>query len=227
MKRLLLPFTLIIVVLLGGFYLENKLSANKVPFLDSRLDDFSRYADKDILRNGDIIFQTSVSGQSKAIQIATKSKYSHCGLVLIDDGRYFVFEAGQPVKKMPLQKWIAKGEGGHYVVKRLKNADQILTPEILQKMKKEGQKFANKNYDKFFGWGDERIYCSELVWKIYERATGLEIGKLQKLGEFDLTHQTVQKILQRRYKGQIPLEEPVISPQAIFESDLLITVKSN
>jgi hypothetical protein len=32
-------------------------------------------------RNGDIIFQTSLSDQSVAIQAATKSPYSHLGIV--------------------------------------------------------------------------------------------------------------------------------------------------
>jgi hypothetical protein len=32
-------------------------------------------------QNGYIIFQTSTSGQSKAIQITTGSKYSHMGIV--------------------------------------------------------------------------------------------------------------------------------------------------
>jgi hypothetical protein len=32
-------------------------------------------------KNGDLIFQISTSGQSKAIQLATHSKYSHCGIL--------------------------------------------------------------------------------------------------------------------------------------------------
>lgn len=36
---------------------------------------------KNEIQNGDIIFQTSTSGQSKAIQIATGSKYSHMGII--------------------------------------------------------------------------------------------------------------------------------------------------
>jgi hypothetical protein len=31
-------------------------------------------------RAGDILFQTSKSAQSKAVQLATKSKYSHMGI---------------------------------------------------------------------------------------------------------------------------------------------------
>lgn len=34
-------------------------------------------AEKDEIKNGDLIFQSSLSGQSQAIQLATNSKYSH------------------------------------------------------------------------------------------------------------------------------------------------------
>jgi hypothetical protein len=127
----------------------------------------------------------------------------------------------------PLDKWIARGENGHYVIKRLKNADQVLTVETLQKMKREGEKFKGKNYDLTFEWSDEKIYCSELIWKVYQRATGIEIGKLEKLSDFNLTHEAVKKKMKERYGDKIPTEEIVISPTAIFNSDLLMTVKSN
>lgn len=38
-------------------------------------------SEKNTLKDGDIIFQTSLSGQSKAIQAATGSPYSHCGII--------------------------------------------------------------------------------------------------------------------------------------------------
>jgi hypothetical protein len=69
------------------------------------------------LQNGDIIFQTSKSGQSKAIQLATGSKYSHMGIVYKQGNDFFVYEAVQPVKLTPLKDWIKRGENGHYVVK--------------------------------------------------------------------------------------------------------------
>ncbi len=68
-----------------------------------------------------------------------------------------------------------------------------MTTETLQKIKQEGEKFKGKNYDLTFEWSDDKIYCSELIWKIYQRATGIEIGKLQKLGDFDLTNEAVKK----------------------------------
>jgi len=179
------------------------------------------------IKNGDLIFQTSLSGQSKAIQLATKSKYSHCGLIYKDGNDFFVFEAVQLVKRTPLDKWIARGQDGKYVIKRLKNADQVLTPATLAKMKHVGDNFNGKNYDLTFEWSDDKIYCSELIWKIYQRATGIEIGKLEKLSDFDLTNEAVEQKMKERYGDKIPTNEIVISPAAIFDSELLTTIKSN
>lgn len=176
------------------------------------------------IHSGDLIFQTSQSAQSKAIQLATKSKYSHCGIVYKEGDKFYVFEAVQPVKRTPLDKWIARGKGGHYVIKRLKNADKVLTPAALKKMQQVGATFNGKNYDLTFEWSDDRIYCSELIWKVYQRATGIEIGKLEKLSDFDLTSDAVKAKMKERYGNNIPKDEIVISPQAIFESDLLETI---
>ncbi|MEN5380314.1 YiiX family permuted papain-like enzyme [Sphingobacterium kitahiroshimense] len=195
--------------------------------LDKVKTEVKIFANKSEIKNGDLIFQTSLSGQSKAIQLATKSKYSHCGIIYIDNGQHYVFEAVQPIKVTPLDKWIARGKDGNYVIKRLKNADQILTTETIQKMKQEGNKFKGKNYDMTFEWSDDKIYCSELIWKIYKRATGLEIGKLEKLSDFDLTNEVVKQKMKERYGDKIPLNEIVISPKAVFNSELLETINVN
>jgi uncharacterized protein YycO len=181
----------------------------------------------DSLQNGDIIFQTSKSSQSKAIQLATNSKYSHMGLIYQQGNGYVVYEAIQPVKVTPLKEWIARGENGHYVVKRLKNADQILTPEVLTKMKSVGNEYLNKDYDIYFEWSDDKIYCSELVWKIYQRSTGIEIGQLDKLNSFDLSNSVVKEKIEERYGSDIPMDEIVISPSAMFDSDNLVAVSGN
>jgi len=57
-------------------------------------------------QNGDIVFQSSTSGQSKAIQIATGSKYSHMGIIYKQGDEFLVYEAVQPVRLTPLTDWI-------------------------------------------------------------------------------------------------------------------------
>lgn len=176
------------------------------------------------LKNGDIIFQTSMSRQSQAIQLATKSPYSHMGIIYETKGDYWVYEAVGPVKLTPLKQWIQRGKDEHYVVKRLKNAKKTLTPTVLKKMKTVGEQFQGKPYDLYFEWSDDKIYCSELVWKIYKAAAGIELSPLSQLKDFDLSHPVVQQKIQERYRGAIPEEEWVISPAAIYESQELIQI---
>ena len=221
-KTLLTILTIGILAFLAYWGTEMYQFAGGVKKDTVRLENFKL---KQTIQNGDIIFQTSKSNQSRAIQLATDSKYSHMGIIYENDGHFFVYEAVQPVKLTPLSEWINRGEKGHYVIKRLKNADQVLTNAILTKMKQVGEQFKGKSYDIYFEWSDDKIYCSELVWKIYKQAADIEIGQLEKLSDFDLTNEIVQTKMKERYGDNIPMDEKVISPAAMFNSDKLVTVE--
>lgn len=172
-------------------------------------------------RTGDIVFHTSTSSQSRAVQDATGSRYSHMGVVLRHQGQWQVFEAVQPVKFTPLPKWIARGAGGHVVVKRLK---QPLGPDQEAALQAGAQPIAGRDYDLTFEWSDARLYCSELVWKLYDSSVGIQLAPLAELRTFNLTSPAVRQKIKERYGGQVPLSEPVIAPVAIFDSPLLVTV---
>jgi uncharacterized protein YycO len=176
------------------------------------------------LRDGDIIFHTSRSSQSAAIQRATHSRYSHMGMIVYRDGKPFVFEAVQTVRYTPLDRWTARGEGGRYVVKRWRDADAKLDATATRRLRDAAQRYAGRPYDLAFEWSDARIYCSELVWKAYRDALGIELGTTQHLRDFDLSDPVVKAKLVERYGKTVPLDETVISPQAMFDSDLLVTV---
>ncbi len=225
MKKILPVFLIVILILSGWFIYKHWFS--KFSGTENRIDKIEDFSINNLLQSGDIIFQTSLSNQSAAIQKATGSKYSHCGIIFMEGEEIFVFEAVQPVKKTSFKEWIARGKDEHFVVKRLKNAEEILTPSVLQKMREVGREFNQKNYDLTFEWSDDEIYCSELVWKIYHRATGMEVGKLEKLKDFDLDDEAVKAKLKERYGNQIPFEETVISPKSIFKSELLETIYKN
>ncbi len=175
------------------------------------------------LREGDLLFQTSRSSQSKAIAAATKSKFTHVGIFTLREGKAYVFEAVQPVKLTPLDEWQRRGVKGKVTVRRLADTGP-LTTEVLGKMREVAQTFAGRDYDLAFGWEDDRLYCSELVYKIYDRGAGIQLGKLQKLRDFDLTHPEVQEKLRERYGEHVPLEMEVISPQALFDDPRLVTI---
>ncbi len=167
---------------------------------------------------GDIVFHTSRSAQSKAVQAATKSPYSHMGIVLFRDGKAVVFEAVQPVKYTPLKQWLDRGQGRRYVAKRLK---QPLSAASVRKLHQAAERYEGKAYDLTFEWSDERLYCSELVWKMYKAAADIELAPLARLGSFDLDAPAVKAKLKERYGENVPLDEPVVSPAAIYESRAL------
>ncbi|HUQ10379.1 MAG TPA: YiiX family permuted papain-like enzyme [Steroidobacteraceae bacterium] len=174
-------------------------------------------------RDGDIIFHTSRSAQSLAIQRATHSPYSHVGVIVLRNGKPFVFEAIATVRYTPLAQWIARGDRGRYVIKRLKTP---MTAQQARKLRAAAGRYEGRAYDLYFEWSDDRIYCSELVWKMYRDALGLEIGTRQKLRDFDLADPVVKAKMRERYGTNVPLDEPVISPGAQFESPLLVTVRA-
>lgn len=176
------------------------------------------------LRNFDIIFQTSNSSQSRAIQLATHSAYSHCGVVHWQGNRCFVWEACNGVTETAVEKFIAKGKGAHFVLKRLKERGPLDSAEADLKMEQCFAVYKGRPYDLYFGWGDDKLYCSELVWKLYKQAAGIELGQLHQLKDFDLSNPIVQFKMSQRYGFKIPLQETVISPVDIFNSNLLTTV---
>jgi uncharacterized protein YycO len=211
------------------FLVSIKLNAdNKYSFLKfNEVNHSPVSSDFKFVMHGDIIFHISKSPQSRAIQLATHAIYSHCGIIYIIKGKPYVFEAVGPVKLTALDQWIASGKNAHYLIKRLKNSSVILTPAVIKKMILVGNEYLGKRYDQVFNWSDDQIYCSELVWKIYKKAIGIEVGKLQKLKDFDLSDHSVKQILEEKYHGNLPLNEIVISPSSILQSDLLMTIKKN
>ncbi|MFH2036105.1 MAG: YiiX family permuted papain-like enzyme [Candidatus Zixiibacteriota bacterium] len=181
-------------------------------------------SDKLEFQTGDILFQSLKSPQCEAIKIATGSQYSHCGLINIIDGRVMVLEGLQPCRLTPVKDWINRGIDKHYVVKRLKNSGNIFSQTDEKQLSEIRNHYLGKNYDIYFGWSDSLIYCSELVWKVYKETWNIELCPLRQLKEFDLSHPVVQAIVKERYGGNIPLNEPVVAPSDIFDSDLLVKI---
>jgi uncharacterized protein YycO len=146
------------------------------------------------------------------------------GIVTFVDGQPMVLEAVSTVRLTPYVEWVARGELSHVVVKRLEGD---LTRQQLRKMRQVGQGLAGRPYDLQFMWSDDRVYCSELVYKIYERGAGVQIGQVQQFKDFDLGDRAVRQKVKERFGGRVPLDEPVISPASMFDDGKLLTVYRN
>jgi hypothetical protein len=126
------------------------------------------------------------------------------GLIFLRDHNPYVFEAVATVRYTPLDRWIARGVGHYFVVKRLRNADAVLPAAGIEQLRKAAEQFSGRPYDLTFGWFDDRIYCSELVWKAYDRGVGVRIGALQAIRDFNLTDPVVRaKLREREFASMI------------------------
>ena len=149
---------------------------------------------------GDILFQESKSNQSKYIKAATDSRYTHCGIIYKKDGKDYVLEASNVVKLTPVQEWINRGVGKHVKVRECPIKD----------FKIDLKKYIGKSYDTSFSWTDDRMYCSELVYKIYVD-NGIKLCNLRRVSDYK-----VGKFKDYLKKRAISINELVVAP-----SDLL------
>jgi len=170
------------------------------------------------LREGDIVFTASAAGQGEAIIAATGSIYTHCGIVFQKDGKLMVLEAVQPVGTISLEDFKSRGKPGTFAARRLKSP---LTPDAYRHAREWAEAQVGKNYDVRFQWGDDKLYCSELVWKTYHQA-GVELCSVRRFRDYDLQKPSVRKIIDERFGGmeRVPMDEKVIAPSDLAASSL-------
>lgn len=174
--------------------------------------------------DGDIIFHTSLSKQSKMLEMATNSKFTHVGVIFYKKGKPYVFEAVQPVKITPLSEFINRGKNKHYKVMRY---NKPLSLEQKNNMMSWAKKQLGKSYDIKFQWSNNKMYCSELVWKMFN-SVGITICDTKNFSDFNLSHSLVQSAIQNRYNKQnFEKNEIVVAPVDISESNNLETIFSN
>ena len=134
-------------------------------------------------QNGDVVLQASKSERSALIRKASRSPYSHVGIVEVATDGVFVIEAIQPVSRTPLEAWIKRGDGGWVTVLRAKGLDEAARRRVVRAAKKE----LGKPYDARFRWDDERLYCSELVVKSFARGASVSVGKQEVVKTLELS----------------------------------------
>ena len=147
-------------------------------------------------QHGDVIFHVSNSNQSTAIKLGTLSRYSHCGVIVIENGKPYVIEAERGVEKTPMKTWLKRGQmGHHYRVMRLKKP-QDLTFHY--------KKLLGIPYDTKFRFNNGKLYCSELVWEMYEK-NGIQLCKPNPLGDYHfLNIPLVKKHIQSKEMSHHP-----------------------
>lgn len=135
------------------------------------------------VKTGDVVLQTSRSSRSALIRKASRSPYSHVGLVEVASDGVFVIEAVQPVSRTPFRQWRSRGAGGRVTVLRSTSLNEAQLERVVAAAKAE----LGKPYDAHYRWDDGRLYCSELVAKAFERGAATTVGRQERLKDLDLS----------------------------------------
>ena len=83
-----------------------------------------------------------------------------------------------------------------------------------------------KDYDHRFLWSDDAIYCSELVWKIYQHA-GVELCKPRQFRDFHHDDPKVKKDIEQQFGSmdKLPREEKVVAPSDLLTSPITLQIR--
>jgi hypothetical protein len=168
---------------------------------------------------GDVVFQSLPRGPLvDAIEGVTRSPWSHCGILMQRDGKWYVVEALGDVCWTPYFQWIVRGRGSRVEVYR----PASLNAEGTEALRRELISLTGRPYDFRYAPGDDEIYCSELVYLAYERATGLRLAEWERLG--DLNWGPHESFIREMEAGPAPLDRRMITPVALTRSRCLVPV---
>ena len=168
------------------------------------------------VREGDVIFQTSLSQQSPLIKKGTRSTITHCGVVVMKGGKPYVLETQKTLVLTPLNRFIARGKGGKYWHKRLK----------MDNVKIKYGEYLGIPYDLAFRFDNGKFYCSELIYDIYLKQLGVELCKPKQVKDYLILGLHRLPKLRRAMKERgIDMEQYAVAPVDVFKSKELRFVR--
>ncbi len=157
------------------------------------------------LQDGDLVFQTSSSGQSAAVLAATGHPFTHIGIVRMDGDKALVVQAWDRVIETPLDDWQAQGDDGKIAIYRFTGLDADAAAAIVQ----AAQAYEGQPYDIFFAFDNGAMYCSELPYLAFQ-TVGISIGQVERLGDLNVDDATVQALIAARWQ-----QDPTCAAQGL------------
>ncbi len=168
---------------------------------------------------GDVVFQDLQCGpRCDLIREVTHSRYTHVGIVLDEDGDRVVWEAFRPVGRAPLADWVQRGRDKLVAVYRWDAASRDHLPAIAR----EVRAMRGLPYDGDYQWDDDRIYCSELIAKAAQRATGHVLFEPHPSGPGSFGANA--GLIRQMSKGRLTEQTPLVSPWDLTRSAHLTRV---
>lgn len=205
--------------------------------MTSRMARWDRWA-KSLLRDGDIVFRLgdarTLNGWfplSHFIAQATASRFSHTGIVAVEDGLTVVYDCSSSgIQRQPFAVWMLDCVGP-LGVKRLRHEHRGRIPGVLAFCRKIYEQQVPFDYE--FRLDDSKLYCLEMTENAF-RSQGLTLSEPVPIGDWEnLIHYPITafafvKCSALTLPQPITLDQMVYLPgndrQGMWASSLLETV---
>ena len=89
----------------------------------------------------------------------------------------------------------------------------------------EAESFIGKPYVYQFEWDDAKIYCSELIYKAYQRGAGVMVGSRHRIR--DLDWKPHEEYIRKQAGGDLPLDRSLITPAELVRSPFTTILYNN
>lgn len=243
-KKIRVTVVAILWILIFAILLTSCNSSHKRDKLNGALDniiaDFNNFINPpygdielSLFKNGDLIFQIDSSSFSNAVIESTSGNFSHVGIIeRIADTLYIIDATPKKgVSKQLLVDFITqtpKDSLGIPMirVKRLNKLQENVSADSLQSIANNAVEHAlsllGKPYDFAFTKGDEKIYCSELIYESF-RCNGAPIFSLIPMNFKDSSGEISDFWIDyyQKLNLSVPQGEEGSNPNQIFQSPLL------
>lgn len=172
------------------------------------------------LKDGDVIFRLGdakvLSGMfpiSRFIAKVSGSRYSHTGIVAIENGEPWVYDmTSDGVRREPFYVFILDNIGA-MGIKRVKAPYRNQVPAVLNFCRTTFNNQVPFDYD--LGIDDKALYCVEMTEKAF-RAGGLILSQPVRLGDMENLDQYPLQIRVLQYASAWVLSEPLTSENLVF-----------
>ncbi len=173
-----------------------------------------------VLHDGDIVFRMGdarildgVFPFSRFLSSASGSRFSHTGIVAIEDGSPVVYDCTKAgVGRVPFAVWILDNVGA-FGVKRLNPERRRAIPGVLAYCRKV---FAEQPpFDYSFDLDDSALYCLEMTEKAF-RSEGLALSEPVRLGDMENANRYPICISLFVSLSPYVLKKPITLEQAVY-----------
>ena len=172
------------------------------------------------LQSGDIVFRMGDARvmrgwfpMSRFLANASNSKFSHTGVVVVEDGEPVVYDISRTsVARQPFCVWILDNVG-NFGVKRLRPEYRSKIPQVVEYCHDVFAKQPPFDYE--LGLDDQALYCIELTEKAFRHA-GLKLSDPIRLGDMERAAEYPIQMLSIAGASRWALPKPLTFEHEVF-----------